>query len=72
LTKRAILFHVITAANNEGIKSYLRDERLQNAISIIDSAPNRQAALEAALTSDNFKEFADRLLSVIEPKQIDQ
>ena len=61
------LSHACAAAENDDIRRYLRDERLQRVISDIDSAGNREAALAAALVSPNFKEFTDALLANVAP-----
>lgn len=53
------------AASNEEVKRYLRDERLQKVIADVDAAPNREAALERALNSPNFKEFADCVIDAV-------
>jgi len=53
------------AASNEEVKRYLRDERLQKVIADVDAAPNREAALERALKSPNFKEFADCVIDAV-------
>ena len=57
------------AAHNEEVRWYLRDERLQDVVKRVDGAPNREAALAAALQAPNFKEFADKVLGVVAPVQ---
>lgn len=56
------------AANDDEIRRFLRDERLQNVVRDIDSAQNREAALRSMLKAPNFKEFTDKILSRIAPE----
>ncbi|WIA09358.1 hypothetical protein OEZ85_008764 [Tetradesmus obliquus] len=58
-----------TAAYNEEFRTTLGDKRLQELLLKIDSAPNREQALKQALESADFREFADRMLSVMKPKE---
>jgi hypothetical protein len=56
----------MSLANDEEIRRYLRDEKLQAVIRDIDSCDNnRKAALVEALKASNFKEFTDYILNVI-------
>jgi hypothetical protein len=56
------------AANDDEIKRFLRDERLQSVVRDIDSAQNREAALKSMLKAPNFKEFTDKVLNTIAPE----
>ncbi|WIA09357.1 hypothetical protein OEZ85_008764 [Tetradesmus obliquus] len=56
-------------AYNEEFRTTLGDKRLQELLLKIDSAPNREQALKQALESADFREFADRMLSVMKPKE---
>ncbi|PRW33328.1 HIT-type Zinc finger family isoform 1 [Chlorella sorokiniana] len=55
-------------AANEELRWMLRDERLQKVVCDIDSAPDRERALLRALQAPNFKEFADKVLTVAAPE----
>lgn len=55
-------------AYNEEFRTTLGDKRLQELLLKIDSAPNREQALKQALEGADFREFADRMLSVMKPK----
>jgi hypothetical protein len=57
------------AANDDEIRRFLRDERLQNVIKDIDSAQNRETALKSMLKAPNFKEFTDKVLGRIAPPE---
>jgi hypothetical protein len=52
----------MSLANDDEIRWYLRDEKLQAVIRNIDSSDNRKAALVEALKAPNFKEFTDKVL----------
>ncbi len=58
-----------TAANNEEIRRFLRDERLQAVVRDVDGATNREAALKSMLKAPNFKEFTDKVLEVAAPPE---
>ncbi|KAL4531854.1 hypothetical protein Ndes2437B_g02292 [Nannochloris sp. 'desiccata'] len=59
---------LLQLANDDEIRRFLRDERLQNVVRDIDSAQNREAALRSMLKAPNFKEFTDKILSRIAPE----
>jgi len=50
---------------SEEIVRTLKSERLQQLITSIDSAPNREQALEDALTDSDFAQFVDSILNVV-------
>ncbi|CAD7696387.1 unnamed protein product [Ostreobium quekettii] len=52
---------------SESLRLMLKDERLQNAIRLVDTAPEREQALDAAMTDPAFREFTDKLLDAIHP-----
>lgn len=54
-------------AASEEIRKMLRDRDLQELISKIDSSSNPKLELEKAMEGPYFREFTDKLLSVINP-----
>ena len=52
-------------ANNQEIQWLLRDEKLQKVLLNIDTASNREAALDTAMAAPNFKEFTDKVLGIV-------
>jgi len=50
---------------SEEIVRTLKSQRLQQLITSIDSAPNREQALEDALTDPDFAQFIDSILNVV-------
>jgi hypothetical protein len=57
------------AANCPDIRLALQDERLQSLLLKIDSAPNRETALQQALQQPAFREFADAVIDIVKPPQ---
>lgn len=56
-------------AENEEIRWFLRDEKLQSVLVDIDSAEEREKALVEAMKSPIFEEFAGKVLDVVSPPQ---
>ncbi|KAG0565293.1 hypothetical protein KC19_8G179800 [Ceratodon purpureus] len=54
-------------AASEELRKMLRDRELQELITKIDSSPNPKSELEKAMEGPAFREFTDKLLSVISP-----
>jgi hypothetical protein len=56
------------AASNE-VRKMLRDRELQELITKIDSSPNSKLELEKAMEGPAFREFTDKLLSIVNPTE---
>jgi len=54
-------------AASEEVLKMLRDRELQELISKIDSSSNSKAELERAMEGPAFREFTDKLLSIVNP-----
>ncbi|GMH43677.1 hypothetical protein BSKO_11599 [Bryopsis sp. KO-2023] len=54
--------------SNEALRNMVADERLERDLRKIDSAQDREKALDAALLNPDFKIFTDKLLDAIHPQ----
>lgn len=54
------------AAEDEEIRRYLRDERLQTVLHAVDGAANPEDALERLMMDPEVTNFADKILDIVD------
>mmetsp|Transcript_30928 Transcript_30928/g.98746 ORF Transcript_30928/g.98746 Transcript_30928/m.98746 type:complete len:138 (-) Transcript_30928:880-1293(-) len=61
--------HLEKLAFDPSVRASIKDERLQKILLEIDSAEGAEEALDKAMLTPEFKEFADKVLCAIDPER---